>query len=62
MRLRVFNVSQNMASNLQRFIGIHYVFCVMTKLIREEVHSLDAPKLGIKDVNQKLEKTNKAIN
>lgn len=56
MRLRVFNVSQNMASNLQRFIDFHYVFCVMTKLIREEVHSLDAPKLGIKDVNQKLKK------
>lgn len=55
MRLRVFNVSQNMASNLQRFITIHYVFCVMTKLIKE-VPSLDAPKLGIKDVNQKLEK------
>lgn len=57
MRLIVFNVSPNMASNLQRFIGIHYVFWVMTKLIRE-VHSLDAPKLGIKDVNQKLEKKN----
>lgn len=56
MRLRVFNVSQNMASNLQRFISIHYVFFVMTKLIKEEVPSLDAPKLGIKDVNQKLEK------